>query len=114
VAVRKYELIMVIKPSAEDEAVAELVEKTKKFVTDHDGEVEVEDVWGLRRLAYPIQGFREGTYILTQFAMDGEHTSEMESMFKLQDDLLRHLLVKRDTRKKAEAKVEAKVEAVEQ
>lgn len=106
-AVREYELIMVIKPSAEDEAVGELVEKNKEFVSDHGGEVGVEEVWGLRRLAYPIQGFREGTYVLIQFAMDGEHALEMESGFKLQDDLLRHLLVKRDTRKKAEAKVEA-------
>lgn len=100
--VRDYELVLVIKPSADDDAVNELVERTKKFVSDHGGEVADEQRWGLRRLAYPIQGFREGTYILTHFAMDGQQAAEMESMFKLQSDLLRHLLVKREMKKQAE------------
>lgn len=101
--VRDYELIMVAKPSADDDAVNALVERAQKFVTDNGGSISKDERWGLRRLAYSIQGFREGVFILTHLEMDGKWAAEMEAMFKLQDDLLRHLLVKREVKKKAAA-----------
>lgn len=92
-AVRDYELVLVIRPSADDEAVNATVERTKQFVAERGGSVTHEERWGLRRLAYPIHNFHEGTYVLTRLQMDGDRARELDSMLKFQEDIIRHLLV---------------------
>ncbi|MBI2936399.1 MAG: 30S ribosomal protein S6, partial [Chloroflexi bacterium] len=50
--------------------------------------------WGTKRLAYPIQRFREGNYFLTQFQADPEVTEEIESALRVSEEVIRHLLVR--------------------
>ena len=52
--------------------------------------------WGRRRLAYPISRHTEGNYVLTQIKLDPERTHELESGFAISDDILRHLLIRKD------------------
>ena len=53
--------------------------------------------WGKRRLAYPIKNFTEGTYVLVQFQMEPEDVVELESSLKLVNEVIRHLVVKRES-----------------
>lgn len=63
-----------------------------------DGEVLVSRLWAEQRLAYPIEGHRKGTYWLTYFRMDGDRQTEMARACKLNDNILRNLVLKVDDR----------------
>lgn len=57
---RKYESVYIIRPTLEEEQIKALVEKFTNLISDQGGQVEKVDEWGKRRLAYPIQDFKEG------------------------------------------------------
>ena len=61
---RKYELVCIIQPDLDEAAFNGLVERVKGWVGDSGGEVGKVDVWGRRRLAFPIRKQREGQYVL--------------------------------------------------
>jgi len=61
---RSYELMFVVHPDLEESAFNELVEKVDSWIKDSGGEVENVDLWGKRKLAYPIQKQNEGQYVL--------------------------------------------------
>ena len=85
---------MVFRPTADEEAVGAVLQRVKDFVAEKGGTFLHEERWGMRRLAYPIAKFREGNYVLTRFQLDGSHTKELDDAIKLQEEVIRHLLVK--------------------
>ncbi len=92
---RDYELILVISPEADEEQTTTTVERVSHFITEHGGSVSNQEQWGVRRLAYPIQDFREGNYVLTQFVLDPASAPELEASITASTEILRHLLVKK-------------------
>ena len=72
-------------------AIQSLIEK-------QEGTVLVSRLWEERRLAYPIDGQRKGTYWLTYFRMDGEKMADLNQQANRNDDLLRHLVIRIDPR----------------
>lgn len=91
---RDYELVVIIKPSVADDEVPATVEKTSQYITERGGSVAEVNQWGRKKLAYPIKDFTEGNYVLTQFSMDPESTTELEANLELSEDILRYLLVR--------------------
>ena len=93
---RDYELVMVLSPQVDEEGAAGVVEKLSKFIDDRGGTISSHDIWGTRRLAYPIQNFREGNYMLTQFSFEPDSARELENTLKMSEEIIRYLLVKRE------------------
>ncbi len=93
---RDYELVMVLSPQVDEEGIAGVVERFSKFITDRGGSVTNQESWGTRRLAYPIQNFREGNYMLTQFSFEPGSARELETSLKTSEEIIRYLLVKRE------------------
>ncbi len=91
---RDYELVVIIKPSVADDEVPATVEKTSQYITERGGSVAEVNQWGRKKLAYPIKDFTEGNYVLTQFSMDPQSTTELEANLELSEDILRYLLVR--------------------
>ncbi len=91
--VRKYELVMVLSPVLDETQATGAVDRVRRLITDRGGEVTNETSWGLRRLAYPIQRFNEGNYVLACFTIDGDHTHEIASSLNITEDVLRHLMI---------------------
>ena len=91
---RDYELAFIIKPTIEGEDVTGVVDQVTEFVGAVNGEVTSVDVWGRRNLAYPINNYREGTYVLFQTKMPPTSIVELERNLKLSEDIIRYLLVK--------------------
>ena len=60
------------------------------------GEIENIDEWGKRRLAYPIQDFREGYYVLMNFKADPQLPSELERNYKITDEVIRYIIIRDD------------------
>ena len=97
---RDYEVVMILSPEATEEEVATTVERVGSLITERGGTVSEPENWGVRRLAYPIQRFFEGKYVLTEFSMEAEHVLELELSLNATEIVLRHLVTKREEPKK--------------
>jgi small subunit ribosomal protein S6 len=93
-SLRDYELVIIVSPEVADEAVPATVERVQDFISQQGGEVRDVNAWGRRRLAYPINGFREGSYVVAQLGLDPQHVRVLEENLKLSEDVIRHLVVK--------------------
>ena len=93
---RDYELTVVISPDIAEEDVPAAIERLTTAVSSRGGEVLDVHQWGRRRLAYPISRHTEGNYLITQIKLDPERAHELESGFAISEEVLRHLLVRKD------------------
>lgn len=93
---RHYEAMYIVDPEITDEALEPIIEKYKKVVVDGGGEVVEAGKWekGRRTLAYDINRNRDGMYILMQFQSDNKVPAELERIFRISDDVFRHLVVR--------------------
>ncbi len=89
----KYETIFVVNSALGEESVNALVEKFTSLIGSN-AEIEKTDVWGNRRLAYPIEDLTEGYYVLVKFASSPEFPSELSRIYNITDGILRSLIVK--------------------
>jgi len=94
--VRSYELVFIVPPDAEGDELSAVVDTVEGLVKRVDGTVARVDPWGLRRLAYPIQGQWEGQYVLMVLEMEPQSVSELERSLKLNEQVMRHLVVRVD------------------
>jgi small subunit ribosomal protein S6 len=90
---RKYEIMYIIRPDIEQEAVQATVEKFQNII-NNGGEITKHDVMGKRRLAYEINKFRDGHYVLVHFNANNEVISELDRVMKISDEIIRYLIVK--------------------
>ena len=75
---RVYEELFIVKPDAPEEEVDGFVEQVKQVITSGKGTVEKADKWGIRKLAYRVQKYNEGIYVLVQFSSSPELVREIE------------------------------------
>lgn len=94
---RDYELVYIIRPTAQEEELAPLNERIQGWITAEGGEIQKVNPWGRRRLAYPIERFRDGTYIQVNFRSQTDALGGLERQLKLSEDVIRYLLVRQGT-----------------
>ncbi|CAH1224386.1 30S ribosomal protein S6 [Paenibacillus plantiphilus] len=90
---RKYEVMYIIRPDVEQESVQAITDKFQGIISN-GGEVTKHDVMGKRRLAYEIEKFRDGIYVLVQFNATPEVVSELDRVMKITDEVVRSMIVK--------------------
>ncbi|MHA0857557.1 30S ribosomal protein S6 [Paenibacillus sp. CMAA1364] len=88
---RKYEVMYIIRPDIEQDAVTAAVEKFQGIISN-GGEITKHDVMGKRRLAYEIKKFNDGTFVLVNFNGTPEVINELERLMKISDDIIRYLI----------------------
>ncbi|MCR4407022.1 MAG: 30S ribosomal protein S6 [Anaerolineae bacterium] len=93
---RNYELSVIVSPEVEQEALDSTVDRIKQFVATGGGLVTKVDIWGRRRLAYPIRKHLEGYYAVLQAQIPQEALPELERNLKLSEDVIRYLVVRLD------------------
>ncbi len=89
---RAYECVYILDPSLEELAVKEKTDKFTEIVSSRGGTVRKVDLWGKRKLAYPIAKRFEGSYILMLFDGDNEILNELNRVYRFDDMVLRHLI----------------------
>ena len=89
---RNYELVFVVKPNADEEAREAILNKVKEVVAAA-GEVVNVDVWGTKKLAYPIAKFNEGHYVLVNFKAAVDVPKELDRNLKINENVIRHMIV---------------------
>ena len=90
---RSYELMLVINPQLEEEELDSLLNKFKKLIEAKKGKVTKVDKWGKRNLAYEIKDFQEAYYVVLNFNVDEKNVSELERVIKLEEKVIRYLLL---------------------
>ena len=91
----KYELMFIIDPVLEDDKKEAVIETVKGIIVAA-GEVADTDIWGLRKLAYPIQKKSEGYYVVMQFSADPELPKELDRRLRISDNVMRHIIINKD------------------
>jgi small subunit ribosomal protein S6 len=89
----KYELVCIIHPDLDEAAFNDSVDKIRGWITELDGEVIKTDVWGRRRLAYPIRKQREGQYVLFNISMPPASNVGLEKNLHFLEPLMRHMII---------------------
>jgi small subunit ribosomal protein S6 len=91
---RDYELVLIISPEVVDEALDTTIKGVSQFITEKGGIVSEVEQWGKKKLAYPVEHFMEGSYVLTRFRLEPVLSKELEANLKMSEEILRHLLIK--------------------
>ncbi len=93
---RIYEELFIARPDAPDEEVDAFIEQLRTQLTSAGANVDKVDKWGKRKLAYRIDKYREGAYVLLQFSAGPETVKELERRLRVSDIVLKFLTVRID------------------
>ena len=93
--INKYETIFVLDAALEEEKITALTEKFKALISEN-GTIESVDVWGKRKLAYPIDFKTEGYYVLVNFASNPEFPKELDRIYGITDGVMRTITIRKE------------------
>ncbi|MGI8792841.1 MAG: 30S ribosomal protein S6 [Acidimicrobiales bacterium] len=91
---RPYEVMIILEPSIEEDAVSAINERVTNLSNDGGGTAGKVDKWGKRRLAYEINHLFEGYYVLIEAVADSAPMSEVDRMLRLADEVIRHKIIR--------------------
>ena len=92
----KYETVFILTPVLSDDQMKETVEKFKDVLTSNGGNIENEENWGLRKLAYPIENKNTGFYTLIEFEGEPTIVDKLETAFRRDEKVIRFLTFRLD------------------
>jgi small subunit ribosomal protein S6 len=101
---RIYEEFFIVEPDTPEEQIDAFVEQIKGVITAGGGTVDKVDKWGRRKLAYKINKYTEGYYVLIQFTAPPDPVKEIEHRMRVTDMVLRWVTVRIDEKLKKLAK----------
>jgi small subunit ribosomal protein S6 len=90
---REFETTIIIRPDINKEGIADLVTRLQRLYTRNAGRMQKIDNWGLRTLAYPIQGYKKGVYLYVRFLGGSDMVKELERNLRIWDEVVRYLTV---------------------
>jgi small subunit ribosomal protein S6 len=93
-AVRRYELMLVLRPDAAEDKASAVIDRTTRYVVASGGQIVKVAPWGRRRLAYPIDRHREGSYHIVVFEAPAEAIAELERSLQITEEVLRYLVTR--------------------
>ena len=91
---RRYELMLVLRPDLPDDKVQASLERTARAIAAGGGQIVKQAPWGRRRLAYPIDHHREGSYYVILFEAPATAIAELERGLLISEEVLRHLVTR--------------------
>jgi small subunit ribosomal protein S6 len=89
---RRYELMLLLRPDLEDDKLQAAVEKVTRAIVNGGGSLSKVSPWGKRRLAYDINRHREASYFLIHFDIEPSQVREIERGMLISEEILRHLV----------------------
>jgi len=105
---RQYELVYLLSPDVSEQAAADLHAQVEATVARFGGVLEKTDNWGRRKLAYPIGPHKEGVYVLDVLGGSGELMKELERRLRVNEQVLRYLVVRVDEELRAAERARAR------
>jgi small subunit ribosomal protein S6 len=90
---REYETVFILDPKLDESQVRDEVAKVQNVIAGLEGEITGVEPGGKRRLTYEIKGNKEGYYTLITFRSEPSSIVEIERAYKLNENVLRHVIV---------------------
>ncbi len=90
-----YEVMFIIEAALEEDKKEAAIEMVKEVISA-GGEVGKVNVWGNRKLAYPINKKNEGYYAVIEFAANAELPKELDRRLRISDSIIRHIIINKD------------------
>ena len=87
--------MFIIEPTLEDSVKEQTVDTVKGIIADN-GEITKADIWGMKKLAYPINKKNEGYYALVEFKAKEDFPKELDRRLKISDNIIRHMIINKD------------------
>ena len=91
---RHYEIVFMVHPD-QSEQVSTMIERYRSTIEDADGKIHRLEDWGRCQLAYPINKLHKAHYVLMNIECTGEILQDLETAFRFNDAVLRHLTIRR-------------------
>lgn len=91
---RKYEIMVIVDPEADEETIGRVVERIKGILSEHQGEVGSIDQWGKRKLAFEIDRKSEGQYLVVPFRSEPSALAELDRVLSFADEVVRFKIVR--------------------
>jgi small subunit ribosomal protein S6 len=88
-----YEMVIIIHPDLDDEAINQTLDKIKDWIAKSGGSIDSIDNWGKRHLAYEIQKQNEGIYYLLNLVTPAESIVDLEKNLRILEPVMRHMIV---------------------
>ena len=95
---KAYELLFFVAPTISDEDRVAVMKRIETTIAEGAGKVDNVDEWGKRKLAYAINGLTDGDYTLVNFHADPQNVAELDRVLRINDAVVRHMIVKREDR----------------
>lgn len=92
--IREYEFTFILRADIPEVERLKVQEKYESFISKHSGEILKKEDWGVQKLSYPIKKQFKGHYIFYDFIVDSQSLSEYERLLRIDDKVMRYLLVK--------------------
>jgi len=91
-----YEMMLILPPDLDEEGANTTTERIRGYVTSRGGDVRSLELWGRRRLSFPLKRYREGVYHIAHFSLAPEQALDLDRSLRLNEQVLRHLIVRAD------------------
>lgn len=92
---RHYEIVFLVHPD-QSEQVPGMIDRYRGAIESRGGRVHRAEDWGRLQLAYTIDKLHKAHYVMLNIECDGEALSELEGIFRFNDAILRHLIIRRN------------------
>jgi len=89
-----YELMYIVRPELDEEAVQQAIDRVNQLVESNGGQVRRVTPWGKRRLSFTVKDQREGYYVVADVELERARIQEIERLLKISDTVFRHMLVR--------------------
>ena len=96
VAERPYETLFICPVDTQQKTVETFIEKVKSTLTQEKGTFGTLQVWGRRRMTYPIKRQKDGIFVYFDFNGTNKSTQALNTLFHVSDFVLRHMTVLRE------------------
>lgn len=91
---KKYKGMYIIRPDRTEDQFKQTIEEMNKVIVDNGGEILGVDVWGMKEMAYEINDFRKGYYVVFTANATTKAVSEYDRIANIREDIIRHIIVR--------------------
>lgn len=92
--VRDYEVVLVLSPESTEDEMSATIQKIEEVISVGGGDVVEKETWGLKKLSYQINGFKEGNYVLVKFSLNSAGVAELNASLNMHEDVIRFLVTR--------------------
>ena len=92
----KYESVIIINPSLDEQGIKDVITKFTDLINNNNGKVENVDEMGKRKLAYEIKKHAEGYYVVYTFEANPEFIKELERIYRITDSIMKFITIRKE------------------